>query len=273
MTELSAVERLLCRDRVLLVSAMGVLFLLAGLYTILGIGMEMSSLEMTATGGMRDTTRMHEPGAWGPSRALLVFLMWWVMMIAMMLPGVTPAILLHAALLRHGGSGGALPTASAAFLCGYISAWAGFSLLATLAQWGAEVAGVVSPAMMALASPLPGGLLLIAAGAFQFTALKASCLDHCRSPMHFFSERRRPRTGGAFRMGMEHGTYCLACCWVLMALLFVGGIMNLYWIVGLSAYVALEKCLPAGRGLSRAAGSILIFWGSAIVVLHSRIAW
>jgi predicted metal-binding membrane protein len=119
---------------------------------------------------------------------------------------------------------------------------------------------------MALIDSWPGGLVLILAGAYQFTPLKAACLDHCRAPAHFLTERRRPGRRGALAMGVEHGVFCLGCCWVLMVLLFVGGIMNLYWIVALAALVALEKLTPWGAALGRAAGAGLALWGIFVVL-------
>lgn len=305
MTDTGLAERLLRRDRMIVAMLLLVLFVLAGLYTLFGVGMEMSAIEMTGMGGTeqmpampgdmpstRDMPGMSDmPGAlegvgasepppmpgqgmdkgmemggaaggWSAGYAVLVFLMWWVMMIAMMLPGVAPTVLLHSALHRQAGGHEAFPATSSAFLLGYLAAWAGFSLLAAAAQWVAESAGLVSSTMMTLTGTLTGGILLIAAGAFQFTPLKSACLDHCRSPFRFLVERRRPGTWGAFHMGLEHGIYCLGCCWFLMALLFVGGIMNLYWIVGLAAFVALEKLAPCGQALSRMAGAALVLWGA-----------
>ena len=246
-------ERLLKRDRLVLVALIGLLFALAALYTVFGVGMRMSAVEMTAMSGMRDMPGDAPPGAWSAGYALLVFLMWWVMMAAMMLPSVAPTVLLHAALLR-GTRGAAAPAISTAFLGGYLAVWAAFSVLAVTAQWGLEAAGILSPTMMTIVSTVPGGLLLIAAGAFQFTPLKAACLQHCRSPAKFLTERRRPGASGAFAMGVEHGAYCLGCCWSLMALLFVGGVMNLWWIAGLAALVALEKLWRFGPVLGRGRG-------------------
>jgi len=259
-------ERLLRRDRRVLVALIAILFALASLYTVFGIGMRMTALEMTAMSGMRDMPGDAIPGAWGGGYALLVFLMWWVMMAAMMLPSVAPTVLLHTALLRGGGSGTAPEAISTAFLGGYLVVWAAFSVLATGAQWGLEAAGILSPTMMTIVGTVPGGLLLIAAGAFQFTPLKAACLRHCRSPARFLTERRRPGASGAFAMGVEHGAYCLGCCWVLMALLFFGGVMNLWWIAGLAALVALEKLTPAGPALARIAGAALIAAGALVLV-------
>ena len=256
-------ERLLRRDRRMLVALIGLLIVLAALYTLFGVGMRMSALEMTAMGGMRDMPGGAAPGAWGAGYTLLVFLMWWVMMAAMMLPSVAPTVLLHAALLRRTGGAAPAPAISTAFLCGYLAVWAAFSVLAVAAQWGLEAAGILSPTMMTIVSTVPGGLLLIAAGAFQFTPLKAACLRHCRSPAKFLTERRRPGASGAFAMGVEHGAYCLGCCWSLMALLFVGGVMNLWWIAGLAALVALEKLWRFGPVLVRVAGAAMIVAGAA----------
>ncbi|WP_236637933.1 copper chaperone [Mangrovicoccus ximenensis] len=156
MAQATAVERLLRRDRALLAAAMGALFVLSALYTVLGVGMEMSALEMTGAPGMAGMPEMAQgqaampemqaPGGWSLSHAVLVFLMWWMMMIAMMLPGAAPVVLLHGALMRQAGPGSA--AVPAAFLSGYLAAWAGFSLAAAAAQWAAQSAGLVSGAMV-----------------------------------------------------------------------------------------------------------------------------
>ena len=150
--------------------------------------------------------------------------------------------------------------------------------MAVASQWALEAAGLVSATMMTLIDTVPGALLLIAAGVYQFTPLKAACLSQCRSPAEFITRRKRPGTSGAFVMGLEHGAYCLGCCWFLMALLFVGGIMNLYWIVGLAALVALEKLTPFGVIAGKIAGAALIVWGGFVLSerssgprLHHRI--
>ena len=266
MAQASVAERLLRRDRTVLLATIGVLFFLAGLYTIYGVGMNMTALEMTAMRGMKDMPGPREPGAWSASYALLVFLMWWIMMVAMMLPSVSPTVLLYASLLRHGGNTAQVPVVTTAFLAGYLSAWAFFSLVAATAQWGLEVLGFVSATMMTLIDTVPGALVLIVAGAFQFTPLKAACLKHCRSPAEFLTTRKRAGSAGAFFMGVEHGAYCLGCCWFLMALLFVGGIMNLYWIVVLAAFVAVEKLTPFGESLSKVAGLALVAWGVWVLI-------
>jgi predicted metal-binding membrane protein len=266
MAQQSLTERLLKRDRMVLAGLLLALFSLAALYTVFGVGMRMTALEMTAMRDMRDMAGPGVAGVWNGPYALLVFLMWLVMMIAMMIPSVAPTILLQASLLRHSGRSAQVPRVSSAFLAGYIAVWAGFSLAATLTQWALEAAGLVSASMMTLINTWPGGLLLIAAGLFQFTPLKGACLAHCRSPVRFLTERRRPGSSGAFLMGAEHGVYCLGCCWILMALLFVGGIMNLYWIVGLAVFVALEKLTPCGETISKVLGSGLVIWGGIVLI-------
>ncbi|MCR9111088.1 MAG: DUF2182 domain-containing protein [Rhodobacteraceae bacterium] len=242
------------------------LFVLAVLYTVYGAGMRMTAFEMTAMRDMRDMPGPLIPGVWSVAYATLVFLMWWVMMIAMMLPSVAPTVLLNAALLRHTGDADRVPAISAAFASGYLLTWAGFSLVATAMQWALEAAGLVSATMMTLIEKWPGALVLIAAGVFQFTPMKAACLEHCRTPAKFLTEQRRTGTQGAFLMGAEHGTYCLGCCWFLMALLFVGGIMNLIWIAGIAIFVAVEKLTPFGDTISKIAGAGLILWGALIFV-------
>lgn len=267
MTETGMTERLLRRDREIVVAAITALSVLAGIYTVFGVGMEMSAPEMTAMSGMGNMPDSNAPGSWSISYVILVFLMWWMMMIAMMLPSVTPTVLLYSALIRHGAEAARVSVFSSAFLGGYLAAWAGFSGLATIVQWNLEAAGLVSASMMTLTDTVPGAVVLIAAGVFQFTPSKRACLSHCRSPARFLAERRRAGGDGAFIMGLEHGAYCLGCCWFLMALLFVGGIMNLYWIVGLAVLVAVEKLTPHGKIASRIAGAGLIVWGGVILLL------
>ncbi|MEQ9815486.1 MAG: DUF2182 domain-containing protein [Azospirillaceae bacterium] len=266
MTAGGLTERLLRRDRLVLLALIGLLFALAALYSVFGVGMRMSAIEMTRMSGMRDMPGARAPGDWSAGYMALVFLMWWVMMTAMMLPSVSPTVLLYAALLRRGRRAERVAAISTAFVAGYLLVWAGFSVVAMAAQWLLEEQGVVSATMMTLVDTVPGALVLIAAGAFQFTPLKRACLDHCRSPAKFLTERHRAGTAGALVMGLEHGLYCLGCCWFLMALLFVGGIMNLYWIVGLAALVALEKLTPFGEPAARLAGIALIAWGAWVLI-------
>jgi predicted metal-binding membrane protein len=268
MTDQPAIERVLRHDRMVVLSALGLVVAIASLYTIFGFGMNMSALEMTAVSasGYGMGRQMLMPATWSPSYAVLVFLMWWVMMIAMMVPSAAPTVLLHAALTRKTAKTAHAPRLATVFLAGYLVAWAGFSVLATALQWALELHGYLSPTMMALVGNSLAGAVLLLAGVYQLTPLKNVCLDHCRSPFQFLLTRHRAGLGGVFRMGLEHGSYCLGCCWFLMALLFVGGIMNLYWIAGLALFVAVEKLAPMGGLFGRIAGGGMIAAGLWVLV-------
>jgi predicted metal-binding membrane protein len=202
---------------------------------------------------------------WGASDLLLVFLMWAIMMAAMMLPSATPMISMFTrstqAQARH--SKGRLTTA---FVGGYLAVWSGFSALVTVAQWGLLELRLVTPMMESASIWLSGGLLL-AAGAFQFTSLKDNCLNKCRTPLGFLMTEWRPGLRGAFVMGLRHGAYCTGCCAMLMLLLFVLGVMNLLWIFVLTLIVLGEKLLPAERVWpSRALGAALAVWGGYLLL-------
>ena len=257
-------ERLLRRERAILLAAIAAVFAIACLYTVFGVGMTLSAVEMTAMTGktpMGMAASLTMPANWSVTYAILVFFMWWVMMIAMMLPSASPTILLYMALLRRRETVEPPTILATVFLTGYLAVWAAFSALATALQWTLELRGLVSPMMMTLTSGFLAGTVLIAAGIYQFSSIKEVCLDHCRSPMQFLVERRRSGLSGACLMGIEHGAFCLGCCWFLMVVLFAGGIMNLYWIAGLAIFVTFEKLAPAGRQLSRMAGIVLIGGG------------
>ena len=252
----------MARDVWVVACAVLLIILLAGLYTVNGIGMSMTALDMTKMAGPIGNPMTMGPGkSWTLGYAVLVFLMWWVMMIAMMTPSAAPTLLLYTALKRHGSESTAATKLSLIFLLGYLLIWGGFSLLATGLQWLTETFGVVDGPMMTLASRPAAGVVLILAGLFQFSTLKSACLKQCSSPADFLTRHRRTGSGGALIMGMHHGAYCFGCCWALMALLFVGGIMNLYWIVGLAVYVLAEKLLPNPRLFARSTGAVLIVWG------------
>jgi predicted metal-binding membrane protein len=150
------------------------------------------------------------------------------------------------------------------FLLGYVAVWTSFSALAAVAQWALHATALLSPRMVST-SPVLGGGLLIAAGVFQWTPLKHACLAHCRSPLSFLSTDWREGWRGAFAMGWKHGAYCTGCCWVLMALLFVAGVMNLWWIAAITLLVLLEKVLPRGLWFGRAAGVSFIVWGGWLI--------
>jgi predicted metal-binding membrane protein len=251
-------EGLLRRDRLVLVAALVVVLALAWGWLVLGAGMDMSALDMTAMAGMDGW--LMQPAIWTPGYALVVAGMWWVMMAAMMLPGAAPVLLLYARINRTDRAAPAPVLSSVVFGAGYLLAWGGFSVVATAAQWGLEQVRLLSPMMQTSHRWLGAGLLL-AAGAWQFAPLKRICLRHCRSPLGFLAGHWRAGHLGALRMGLHHGAYCLGCCWFLMALLFFGGVMNLYWITALAVYVLLEKTVAADRWVARSAGGVLVAWG------------
>ena len=254
MAELLALERLLRRDRLIVAVGLAAVVALAWVYLATGAGMDASMADMA----------MDMPMPWSPVYAALAFVMWWVMMVAMMVPSAAPTVLLFAT-MRRKQEASVRPSVEAwIFLGGYLLIWAGFSLIAILAQWELERAGLLSTAMASTSAVL-GGVILLAAGLYQFTPVKKACLRYCHSPVLFLSQYWQPGTGGALRMGLRHGGYCLGCCWFLMALLFVSGIMNLAWIAGIALYVACEKFLPPRRGLSRAAGAALIVSGAIVL--------
>jgi predicted metal-binding membrane protein len=150
------------------------------------------------------------------------------------------------------------------FLLGYFVVWTLFSVVAVVAQWGLHAAALLSPTMVSTSSIL-GGVLLIAAGVFQWTPLKHACLNHCRSPLGFLMTEWREGKGGALVMGVKHGSYCVGCCWILMALLFAAGVMNLLWVAAIAAFVLTEKVLPRGDLVGRIAGGVLVLAGIVIL--------
>ena len=256
MTSGSVSEWVLKRDRLVVLACLLVVITLAWSYIVAGAGMDMS--RMSATSDLISKT-------WTPHYFLLMFFMWFIMMIAMMLPSASPMILLFSAINRKNDECGNAVVSTGVFVTGYIAAWGGFSLIATSFQWCLEEMALLTP-MMASASPLLGSALLVSAGIYQLTPLKYACLRHCRSPIDFLGHRWRTGTTGALIMGLEHGLFCLGCCWVLMVLLFYGGVMSLEWIIGLALFVLLEKVFPAGHRMGRLSGAVLIIWGIAILL-------
>lgn len=260
------IERLLQRDRAVVFCALGGVTLLAGIYTLLGVGMSMSAIEMTRMSGLRG--RVMDMGAipeWNLPYAALVFLMWWFMMIAMMTPSTAPTLLLFAALKRQGPESALAPSLIAAFLLGYLLCWAGFSAAATALQRALQTMKLFEPGMMIVTSQALSGVILLAAGAYQFSRLKRACLKSCQSPAQFLMTHRGTGYFGALSVGVRHGLYCLGCCWGLMALLFVGGVMNLYWILGLALLVSAEKLLPRTAFVSNLTGAGLMIAGCLVL--------
>jgi predicted metal-binding membrane protein len=202
--------------------------------------------------------------AWGITDTSLTFIMWVVMMVAMMTPSALPVIFMYQTISRTRHKESDHLSSTWLFLLGYLITWTGFSAVATLVQWGLHSATLLTP-MMASASPLLGGALLVAAGVYQFTPLKDACLSHCRTPMGFLVAEWREGKLGTLVMGMRHGLYCVGCCWLLMTLLFVGGVMNLVWVALIAAYILVEKVVPARVWLSRISGIAAIAWGLWLV--------
>jgi predicted metal-binding membrane protein len=251
----SALDTVVRRDRLVVAAALAALTVAAWLY-LLYMAAPMAMPEMAMA-----MPAMHS-WSWVELGALVV--MWTVMMVAMMVPSAAPMIVMFATINRRRREqhGPFVPTA--VFLAGYLVVWTGFSVLAALAQWVLHAAALMST-MMVTTSPLLGGLLLVAAGVFQWTRLKAVCLVHCRSPLSFIVTSWREGRGGAFRMGLHHGLYCLGCCWLLMALLFVAGVMNLLWIAAIASFVLLEKIVPRGELVGRVAGIVLVVAGLLVL--------
>lgn len=282
MAESAPFERLLKRDRAITLAGLALLCAISWLYIVQGAGLGMSASQMTrlALFPHRNAQPMMPPMAcdicsapgqtWGPRTWVLMIAMWWVMMIAMMTPSAAPTILLYARVHRHAlaqrqNQDKLAPTG--AFAGGYLLVWLGFSAVAALLHWGLQRAGLVSSMMMESQSRWLSAVVLIAGGLFQISRFKNMCLTHCRMPSEFLSRHWRPHTLGAIRLGALHGAYCVGCCWVLMALLFVVGVMNLIWIAVLAIVVLMEKAMPRGLWFGRVAGVVLIAWGVATLVV------
>ena len=246
---------LLRRERIVVLLALTGVTVIAWLY----LSAVRTSMDM-AMAGMDDMPDMAVPFAtpW-------VFAMWWVMMLGMMLPSAAPMILTFAALERRKRERRQPYVPTAMFVAGYLIVWGGFSLAAAAAQWALQQSALLSP-MLALVSPALGGVAFILAGIYQFTPIKYACLRQCRSPFAFVLNHWRDGWDGALRMGASHGLYCLGCCWVLMALLFAVGVMNLLWVAAIAAFVFAEKLLPGGVWVGRIGGGAMAAFGIWLLV-------
>jgi len=252
----SAIEPLIRRDRAIGLAGLAALGVLAwGATVALARGSEHASMP-----GMVGAMTMPSPAVWHAADLAGLFAMWSVMMIAMMLPSAAPVAILVLGVLRRRHGAGLPFVATGAFLGGYLLIWLGYSAAATLAQWALHSAALLAPDAMRV-KPVAAGVLLVGAGVFQWTPLKRACLAHCRSPFHFFATEWREGAAGALAMGLRHGTWCVGCCWLLMSLLFVAGVMNLAWVAVLAGLVLLEKATPAGPLIGRLAGVVLCGWG------------
>ena len=209
---------------------------------------------------------MTEVQPWTATEFALRLAMWAVMMVAMMVPTAAQMTLMYAAVARKAAAQHSPLAPTSVFVTGYIAMWTIFSLVATTAQLALDQAALLSP-MMVSKSPTFGAALLISAGVYQLTPLKNACLTNCRAPAHFLSRYWRTGNLGAFQMGLRLGTYCVGCCWILMGLLFVGGVMNLLWIAAIAIFVLLEKTIPLGDVGGRCAGGAMILIGALSLAL------
>jgi predicted metal-binding membrane protein len=259
-------EAVLRRDRVVVACALAALAALAWAYVLwLAADMEMGGMNMTGFRMIPAGIGIMAPAdaPWTAIEFAFVFVMWAVMMVGMMAPSAAPMILMYARVGRAGRAEGKPLAATGWFAAGYFLVWAGFSLAATAVQWAVERAALLD-SRMASGSNLFGGAVLIAAGVYQWTPLKDVCLAQCQSPFAFVMRHGgfRGDIRGCLLLGLRHGLYCIGCCWALMALLFVGGVMNVLWIAVLALLVLLEKLTPFGRWIARAAGVVFVAAGT-----------
>jgi predicted metal-binding membrane protein len=265
MTE-DALVAVLRRDRTIVAASLVALSTIAWAYVLwlmdsmrMG-GMEMPDMRMGAN--PLDVVMIPSWQPWSVVESVFVFMMWAFMMVGMMTPSAAPMILIYARVGRQAELQGKPLAATGYFAAGYLIAWAIFSIFATTGQWLIERASLLTP-MMQSASGIIGGLVLVAAGLYQWTPIKDACLKNCQAPLLFIQRHGGFRRDalGSLRLGFRHGLYCVGCCWALMVLLFVGGIMNVLWIAGIAIFVLAEKIVPSGHLLSRIAGAVLITGG------------
>ena len=255
MKAAAVLEGALRHDRLVAGGALAAVVLFSWVYLLSGAGMmqEMDGMLMPMSAA-----------SWTPAHAFLMLVMWIVMMAAMMLPSAAPMILLYGVIARKRGAAGGGGLAQAVFAFGYLVVWASFSVVAVTLQFLLEKAALLSP-MMEATSVAFAGMVLIASGVYQWLPVKQACLRHCRSPLDFVMLHWREGIRGAFSMGLRHGSYCVGCCWALMLLLFVGGVMNLVWIAGLALFVLIEKLFDRLGLLARVAGVAVAAWGISLL--------
>jgi predicted metal-binding membrane protein len=250
----SALERLIRRDRLLVAVGLSSVAVLAW-WALWRMAADMGSMSAGAMG-------MPEMRGWGLADLAWLFMMWAVMMVAMMLPSAAPLMLLVVGTYRRRGSGARWLTT--AFAGGYVASWTAFSVVAALTQLIFHRAALLSPAMASRSATL-GGVILVSAGVYQWLPIKNACLTHCRSPLHFLSHEWREGSSGAFGMGFRHGLFCVGCCWAVMALLFVAGVMNLLWVATIAGFVLVEKLTPRGVLVGRVVGAACVAWGAYVL--------
>jgi len=254
------VETVLKRDRIIVFIA------LAGIATLAWTYMIHEARGMSVGACCKMVAPDTNP--WDTAPLTPLFFMWTEMMVAMMIPSAAPMILTFATVQRKRREQRRPFVPTGIFLSGYLLAWTIFSALAAIAQWILHAKALLSP-MMIGNNQIFGGALLVAAGIFQFTPLKNACLTQCRSPLNFLLTDWREGKFGAFVMGLKHGAYCTGCCWILMLLLFVAGVMNLFWIAAIAIFVLAEKITPKSFRLGKIAGALLIAWGAWMLATAS----
>jgi predicted metal-binding membrane protein len=245
-------ESLLLRDRWLIGGALAVTVALCWAWIV--------PMAHDMYGSMHGPSAWMMTGRWDLPHLALLFAMWVVMMTGMMLPSTAPTLFLYAGVIRKSPDGARARAYVYAFAAGYLLVWTAFSLIATALQrlfshW------LLLSSMMKTDDRGFGGILLVVAGLYQFTPFKRTCLESCRSPAAFIAQHWRRGLAGGFRLGAAHGLYCLGCCWALMLLLFVGGVMNLWWIGALTALVLIEKLAPLGAQGGRLSSLLMIALG------------
>lgn len=264
---MNVLDSALRRDETLVAVALGLLTILAWLYIWEGAGMGMTALQMTKLAFLphRHADFMADMPM-PPITFATIAAMWWVMMIAMMTPAATPLLLLHARVLRHweGSSNHHVPLPTLAVLAGYFSVWLGFALVASVLQIALVRIDVLSEMMLSSRTPWLSAIVLACAGLYQLSPIKRACLRRCGGPIQFLMRYARSTP---FMLGVRHGIWCVGCCWVLMMLLFVVGVMNVVWIAALAALVLVERFARFGPFLRRASGALLIGWSLATLIV------
>ncbi|HXP29882.1 MAG TPA: DUF2182 domain-containing protein [Stellaceae bacterium] len=256
------------RDQLIVLASIAGILALAWIYLV-ETAQDMTEMAemldvMPEMAGMPGMAMMMTPqSAFGAPQLILNATMWVMMMLGMMLPSAAPLILLFAAVERRQPAGPSLYR-TAVFTAGYLLVWSGFAVAATTAQaFLAKMSLLAND--MSISNALLGGILFVAAGIYEWSPLKRRCLTHCQSPMAFLLGRWQPGALGALLMGVEHGVYCLGCCWVLMLLLFAVGVMNLLWVAALTVLVLLQKLAPGGMISAAATGAVMALFGLFLI--------
>lgn len=259
-------EALLRHERPIIAGGITAVVALAWVYLWQGAGMGMSALDMT-TLSLFPHRQLSMEGSMGASW-WIVAAMWWTMMIAMMMPSATPLVLLYSKVLeRQPGAMASRYAATSLLMAGYLVAWLAFAVVAATLQKMLEPTGLISGMMLWSRSAALSAGVLAMAGLYQFSGPKRACLTQCRSPVRFLTRYARPGLAASFMLGVRHGAFCVGCCWLLMALLFVGGIMNLIWIAALMLFVLIEKLMPAGAAFGRVSGALMVLWAGATLLV------